>query len=197
MFTRDHTGITRKITVLVIGDTGCGKSSLCASLHKLDPKHQSYEIPVVGVQTRSSCHTWNNVDVELTTWDLSLSDIQLIPMTNTPFDYVALCFKADKRSSLQNAKTAFSELRKQITQNTKFLLVGCKSDTLQYLMSSEATDYILVSAQVAKRLNLPLVFTSSRKNFCMNELREAFFSSYIDKKKFKSTLRNFISSKLE
>ncbi|NXX23025.1 RHOF protein, partial [Podargus strigoides] len=119
-----------KVKVVVVGDGGCGKTSLLVAFAKGDfPK---VYVPTVFEKYTASLHVGDK-PVKIHLWDTAGQEDydRLRPLSYSDTNVVLICFDVTNHNSYDNVLTKWYPEVNHFCQGVPVLLVGCKTDLRQ------------------------------------------------------------------
>tara|TARA_B100000795_G_C22785630_1_gene434463 strand:+ start:67 stop:675 length:609 start_codon:yes stop_codon:yes gene_type:complete len=119
------------VKVVILGDTSIGKTSIIQSYISSENNTKTSTLGAVFFQLihNFKCSNNNNINLSIQYWDTAGQERyhSLIPMYIRDADFTILSFDLTNYMTFLNLNK-WIKLAKQNIKNTKFILIGCKSD---------------------------------------------------------------------
>ena len=159
-----------ELNCLVVGESNIGKTGLIRALHCQPGQEVVLEsLPTIGLECSSSIHQIRNHELTLHLWELQMKDIDFLWKVDINFDFVFLCFAAERSPRLKKLQEFKKKFEKTKYGSAQFVIVGCCSDLLASLTPTEFVDYLKNAQKYANAMKCSIVFTSSKSNVFIND----------------------------
>lgn len=120
--------MSTELKVTLVGDSGCGKSSIFYSLQ--EEPFEELHYPTVFEFSRTTVWLKNGESIQLTLYDTAgaVEYKKLRLQSYIDCDVVAVCYDLSNPESIRNVYTKWLPELKQFCPGKPFCLVGCKKD---------------------------------------------------------------------
>ncbi|KAK6465556.1 GTP-binding protein [Scheffersomyces coipomensis] len=177
--------------IVVVGDGGCGKTSLLISYSQ--QRFPEIYVPTIFENYVTNVLAPNGKSIELALWDTAGQEEydRLRPLSYPNADLILICFALDSLTSLQNVKDIWYPEVNHFCPGVPVLLVGTKSDLtsdfntdLPIQLATEINAIGFIECSAKKMFNTSTVF-----NFALNffqkqkELQEQYEKTNSHKKR--------------
>jgi Ras-related protein Rab-1A len=166
--------------VLVIGDSGCGKSALI--IRYCDNEFSESYFNTIGVDFKMKTKEINNIKIKINIWDTAGQEKfrSLVSSYYRNADIVILTFDLTNIQSFRNIEYWYNEID-FVNQHNKFIyLVGTKCDNINNIV----VDKDEIDA-FSKKYDIKYYDTSAKKNINISDLFdnvfEEIYNIYISK----------------
>lgn len=153
--------------VLVIGDSGCGKSALVNRY--IDGEYNDNYYSTIGVDFKIKSYDINNKKIKLHIWDTAGQEKfkSLVTSYYRNSDIIILVFDLTNNMSFQHIDAWYSDIEYFYqNDNISLYLVGTKADINKnkYIVDNNSIK------EKCKEYNMKYFETSAKKNYNINEL---------------------------
>ena len=166
-----------KFKVVVVGDSGVGKTNLIkrfiSNEFNLDSK------ATVGVEFISKNYKINNKIIKIEIWDTAGQE-RYKSITSAYYKGAKgamIVYDVTNQTSFNNVDKWYFEIKEKASKNINLMLIGNKTDLNKVISSEDAVNK-------AKSLNIPIMETSANNS---SYVKEAFFD--LIKEMYKSVLK--------
>ncbi|MCJ1394442.1 Nuclear control of ATPase protein 2 [Xylographa bjoerkii] len=170
-----RTGVERQIKLLLIGDSGVGKS--CCLLRFSEDSFTPSFITTIGIDFKIRTIELDGKRVKLQIWDTAGQE-RFRTITTAYYRGamgILLVYDVTDEKSFNNIRTWFSNVEQHATEGVKKILIGNKCDWEEKRAVSRER-----GQQLADELNIPFLEVSAKSNI---NVEQAFFSLARDIKK--------------
>ena len=164
-----------QLKVLLIGDSGVGKTSLLQR-YTVDAFSGSF-ISTIGIDFKTKMLTIDGTRVRCQIWDTAGQE-RFRTITTSYFrgaHGIALCFDATDKRSFASITSWMSQIADNADESVRLVLVGTKSDATPAVTPAEAAEVAARFATDARPI--PVVFTSAKANIGVAEAFEGLAES--------------------
>jgi len=156
--------------VLVLGDSGCGKSSLI--IRYCDNEYSESYFNTIGVDFKMKIKEVNNTKIKINIWDTAGQEKfrSLVSSYYRNADIIILTFDLTNIQSFKNIEYWYNEINFVNPQNRFIYLVGTKCDSTKNIV----VDKNEIDA-FCKKYDIKYYKTSAKKNINISELFDDIF----------------------
>jgi small GTP-binding protein len=182
----EEISIDKKVKILIIGDSGVGKSSFLSRY--TDSKFNTNHIITMGIEFKYRLTTHYSNIFQIMLWDTSGQKIfsHIIDTYLKGLDGIIIMYDVTNRSSFINISKWMDKIKLNSNTSTNVILIGNKIDCgTRYISSKEGENMGL-------KLNIPHSEISCKKDINVKESVHILLDNIIESKNIEKT--NYISN---